>query len=665
MSLPSNLFIDSPEVEDASLQQLGNDADTWAEDIIQKVKERVPSAKNLNMMVKFQKKDVENGTATGAISIHSAEKAIVVPVIIKDFMMFPLDIMIAEGKLIPMTPDYVSAVFDDNKVFGKLEEFPTFGGLGRFEDASLWNAVYPPSLGRYAHASAGYPILDIISSSIDGSSLKTFLSDPKNEKTAARLLSGPHAEMIIKLAHLQPVNMNEFRQGVEKLIPRSIVMLKTDGPNRYSILSNSDSVFHPGITSGITRQHALEMVSKLSDHPEDDINDVDQNGEKLLMLPEGGDVILAKSDMEIPEEANEYAHFSVKNKNGVSIEGVVIPKVIDFEMQTMPMKLFVGKTASSYQDNIWGIRIKNSRFKPQTSEPRVGQSGCFVYQPDHHHALATVPVTITTLIEESGELMVKATDLTGAPLKIKLFSNGPGSATELQRIAKIAPMSYVLPKMMKWLPLEMTEDVTNSAESYAVKQASEVLTDRPVHLISTGYDQFSMRGVGKYASVVGWDQTNLQRHQATFLLASLGCGREKIASAFKTASVRGMAELHGLRFTPLASEKIAEAKPLAEKMYKFALSLRSNLIKEASYLESSQTVDALLSLNFITPTNVAKFVGKIPALKSAVSHLASCLIASRLGMKEIPEQSTSTAMTRLVEVISGLEKLKAMQTVGV
>ena len=664
MSLPANLFIDSPEMEDHSLQQLSNDADTWAEDIIQKVKERIPSSKNLNMMVKFQKKDVENGTATGSISIHSADKAVVIPLIIKDFMMFPLDIMIAKGKLVPLTPDYFMSVFSDNKVFDKLEEFPTFGGLGRFEDANLWNAIYPPSLGRYAYASAGYPILDAVSGTIDGSSLKTYLQDSKNEKVAARFLSGPHAEVIKKVAHLQPVNMNEFRQGVENLIPRSVVMLKYDGPNKYTLLANSDSLYHPAITSGLSRSQVCGMMSTLSDNVEDDINDIDMNGEKLLMLPEGKDaVVLAKSDSEIPEEATEYDHYSVKNTNGVSIEGVVIPKVIDFNMKPTSLRLFVGKTASNYQESVWGVRIKNSRFKPQVSEPRVGQTGCFIYQPDQSHALVTVPVTIETVIEDCG-LTLKVVDMAGAPLRLRMFQGG-GMASELQKIAPTGPREYTLPARMKWLPLEGFQEMTNSAISYAVKQASEVLTDRPVTLIHTGYGMYAMRGIGKYAAATGWEAGSLHRYQSTFILASLGCGREKIAQAYKTAATKGSAELHGLKFTPFAEEKIAAARPLAEKLLKVAAGLRSNLIKEASYLENSQTVDALLALNFITPQNIAKFISKIPALKSAISHIASCLIASRLGVKDIPEQSASGAMLRLVEVVSGLEKLKAAQTVGV
>ncbi len=668
MVLPANLFIDTPDLEDVSLHQLGSDVDAWPEEIIQKVKERLPRAGTMNLVVKFMKKDDENGVATGSVAVHSADKVAVIPVIIKDFMMFPMDVMIAKNKLLPLTPDYFDSIFQATELFDRVEEYPTFGGLGRFEDANLWNAVYPPSLGRYAYASAGYPIMDTISGTIDGTELSQFLKDPGNAKYAARLLSGPHAELIKKVAHLRPVNMNEFRQGVDNLVPKSIAMLRLEGPNKYTVLSNSDSVFHPGM-SRMTRSECTEFLSEISDHAEDDINDVDQNGEKLLTLPEPKDpVYLAKTDAETAESATEYGHYVVKAKTGVSIEGVVIPRVINFDQKKVDLKLFIGKTMSTVQPEICGVRLKNSRFQPHYGAPKIGQTGVFIYQPDRTHALATVPVTVTAVVKEGGTVTIKATDLAGFPLKLRLGSY------DLHRIAKIGERIYALPKELKWCAVEGFNEVSNSPEDYSIKQAAAKLTNTPVFVMPTGYGQYAMRGVDKYASAMNWDATNLQGYQAKFLLASLGAGESGIGRILKEAGVRGRAEVHGLKFPPLATEKVAAAKPLAAKLIKLAASLKVNawkelsslqgLSKKASYLENSQTVDALLSLNFVNPTNISKYIGKLPALKSAISHVAGCLLASRLGLKEIPEQAASSAMMRLVELVDGLERLRATQDIG-
>ena len=663
MTLPTNLFIDSPEMQDVSMHQLGSDIESWPEEIVQKLKERVPKSAGMSTVVKFMKKDDENGVATGSVVISTSEKSAVVPVIIKDFMLYPLDVFIADSKLLPLTPDYFDGVFSNSNVFDKIEEYPTFGGLGRFEDANLWNAVYPPSLGRYAYASAGYPLLDEISETIDGGVLKEALL--KDHPSAVRFHKNGHAELIKKVANLKPVNMNEFRQGVENLLPRSIVMMKKNSPDNYSILSNPYGVYHPGLTP-MTREESSRFISTLADCTQDDINDVDQNGEKLLVVPEhDGSPFLAKEEVEHVEPCNEFDHYIVKNKSGVSFEGMVIPKVIDFDQSPVDLKIFIGKTMSTIQPEIYGVRVKNSRFQLEGPAPRVGQTGCFVFQPDKSHALATIPVTIKTVVgsgdysSQFGCIQLSVHDLMGQPIKLKLTRG-----MDLKRIAKMGDGEYHLPGQMKWVPMESFDTVSQSAEAHAMKTAGQRLTNQPVTLISTGYQQYSMKGVDKYAHATGWDPTNLEQYKAQFLLTCLGAPQEKIASFFKEAHRAGYAEIHGLKFIPLAEEKVAQAVPLARKLTKIAKDLRADLIKEASYIENSQTVDSLLSLNFVNPENMSKFIGKIPQLKAAVSCLASALIATRLGMQEIPEEAASTSMTRLIEVINGLERLRASQEVG-
>jgi hypothetical protein len=657
MTIPANLFVEAPEIQDRSLTKLENDFNAWPEEIIQKLRERVPQSANLNTMVKFMKKDEENGTATGSVVIHSADTAVTVPVIVKDFTLFPLDVMIAKGKLLPLTQDYFNAIISKNDVFERIEEYPSYGGLGRFEDANLWNAIYPPSLGRYAYASAGYPMLDLLSDHIDGAPLKEWIK--ANPEYAMGFYKNGHAPLIKKLAHLQPVNMNEFAQGARNLIP-TIRILKLEAPNKYSLLSSSDQVFSPALEA-MTREGAMRFLSTISDCVQDDMNDVDQNGEKILQAPEGGKVILAlpESHNENVEEAKEFDHYVVKNKNGLEIEGLVIPKVIDFDQKPSTLKIFIGKAMGTIQSSIWGIRVKNSRFRPPFCTPRIGQTGTFMYQPDKSHALATVPVTIHTVAEHEDGLCLKAMDLMGRALRIKLC---PG-LHQLQRIAVSADGTYILPPDMKWVPMEGFDEITNSLEAYAIKTASRTLTDRPVKLSPNGHNYFTLRGVDKYAQAAGWDHTNLDSAQAKFLLACLGCPMDKIAKTFKVANRRGVAELHNLNFIPTIAEKVASFKPKAANLIKHAKAIKRNLFKEASFIDNAQTVDAMLSLNFITPSNISKFIGKIPHFKATISHLASAILASRLGMKEIPEEATAVAMEKLVEVIDGLEKLRASQEV--
>ena len=212
---------------------------------------------------------------------------------------------------------------------------------------------------------------------------------------------------------------------------------------------------------------------------------------------------------------------------------------------------------------------------------------------------------------------------------------------------------------MEWIPMEGFQEVSNSASDYAMKTAAEKLSPNPIRLIHTGYGMYGMKGADKYAEAAGWDKTCLGSHQAKLLLASFGMGEKKIAQAMKVASVRGYADVHHAKLPPLFSEKVASKRDEASLMIKLAKRINTNLYKEASYMENAQTVDALLSLNFVTPENLVKFVQKIPLFKSAISHLASCLIASRLGVMEIPEESARSAIDKLTDVVDGLETIRS------
>ena len=51
MSMPANLFVDTPEMEDESLHHLGNDVEAWPEEIITKLKERLPASAGPSSLV--------------------------------------------------------------------------------------------------------------------------------------------------------------------------------------------------------------------------------------------------------------------------------------------------------------------------------------------------------------------------------------------------------------------------------------------------------------------------------------------------------------------------------------------------------------------------------------------------------------------------------------
>lgn len=674
MSVPTNLFVDSPESQDLSMSPLSEDVNTWSEEVMNKFRERLPNASSLHTSVKFMKVDEETGYATGSIVVSDDKKGCVIPIIVKDFSMFPLDIFIAEGKILPLTTSTFDMYFQNNSPMGALAEYPAFGGVTRFDEGNLWSATYPPSLGRYAYAADSYPILSEIESSIDGKLLRdALLTDTRTAVKYAEY----HSDMIKKIANHQPVNQNEFMQGAEKLMRRTIHMLKAEGGDKYTILSNADDVWSPAITRGAKRSD-LEFKSVISGRPQDDINDVDNNGEKILRSDSpiaDGELYIASGIENDPtvENCDSFDTYELIKKNGVHVVGMVIPTVIDFDMSVKDLKVFVGKGSSAIQQNFAGKRLKNPTFNMlPTQEPKVGQTGVFVYFKEGKAAVCTLPVTIAKIHSwisdcatvssdrDCADLKIQAKDMLGLPVNICWLCSKDESY--LHRIATVNGIHRV-PASMKWVALEGFENFSENISDFIAKTASMKKIGKKLHIQKLTGDAYNTTKIAGVTDSLG-DGFTMKGHEVKFMLASMGASNEAIEGIIKKASHRDGVQVYGLRWPTTVAEKVATLEKRASGISKIAKELRRDLTKQAADIMDSHTVDAMLSLNFINPENIGKFIGKIPVLKSAASSLANLLLASRLGLQEVNQESAALGMTKVLEVINGLESIRASQEQG-
>jgi hypothetical protein len=70
------------------------------------------------------------------------------------------------------------------------------------------------------------------------------------------------------------------------------------------------------------------------------------------------------------------------------------------------------------------------------------------------------------------------------------------------------------------------------------------------------------------------------------------------------------------------------------------------------------SVDMALSLGFLTPDKVMKFVDMRPDLEECLSKLCGLLLASRLGLSELPEGSLEAAVEAFEPILTGLRILE-------
>jgi hypothetical protein len=102
-------------------------------------------------------------------------------------------------------------------------------------------------------------------------------------------------------------------------------------------------------------------------------------------------------------------------------------------------------------------------------------------------------------------------------------------------------------------------------------------------------------------------------------------------------------------------EKTARVKGL---LHEIAYGLRKDLVKEASVISDPNTVDAVLSLNFINEESLGNYIENIDEMRKVVCELSKLLVASRLGLSDIDETATKNSITGLEDVIKGLDNIK-------
>jgi hypothetical protein len=681
-----DLFLGESQHQEAAMTKLPQDMDLWAETIVSKIRERLPGAKDLTISINFSKENEEMGTATGSAKLlnQKLNKSVHVPLIVKNFSLYPMDVMLipndnAEGEFeaVPLNKDYYLEALFNPHTFHELGD-PVDRLRQLYGGYSQGRLIFPPTF-RNVYASAN--MLNSIKDTVWSEDVTELMS---TLKSSPNILVG--YEKRANLDKLQLISSMKEKTAASKKKLQNVSVIKKDLHNKYKLYTSSDEAYAP-IVEGITRQELKDTLHGNVEHVEDTLHEVDRNGEYMVFskLNPVEPIVTHPGEHQyqsVTERATEpkiFGVYKIQDKNRVYHTGVVIPNIINFDNTIQRgEKVFLSPNKCAFQGKMSGTSVDDKKACKllHKMEPQIGMTGVLVAHSETN-AVATVPFTIRSMMKVNGTYNIVAMDLNGRKLKIKMESGdgcyGPAEVMsmndakksvadfhtmdQIKKIVKVKDV-YLIPTNFKFVPMDNFAEMAEVPQSVWNKLAS--VGGSPVRVIHTGANQFSLKGpqLDKMASAVGWDYTNLSPSQAVFLLAAKKCPLDKIAHAMTKAGELGESQIHGLPTMAFGQTEATEQQiKFASAWVNDVRALRVNLVKEASQLEDSSLVDTALSLNFINPENINKFVNFIPAFENAIKALAQTLMASRLGMTEIPEQSTATAMHKLVEVVKGLKRL--------
>lgn len=353
---------------------------------------------------------------------------------------------------------------------------------------------------------------------------------------------------------------------------------------------------------------------------------------------------------------------------GRQIIGYVIPGLFDPRAgQPSSMSIFVNGGQYAMQPGIVG-NLVGMNFNLPHSESIRGL-GIF-YKTNGKALMATLPYNIISEITAEGRKYYASQDpQTGEEVQITI-SEG------LKKPIATSPTEIVIPDDFQFLALDNEIQLEGAEQADTMAQAKQAAmpTMMEIRAWEGGCDLrgpvFEKIGSGEHDWVDG-----------LFWMAASGVPQNLgVAFLEKAASMNAPLRIYGCRPLSPVDETIKTAAAEAEQdmlntwipqrhcLLKEAAVIGDALVpvlmsmegmsKEAATMVGTDSVDAVLSLNFINPENVSTFLENLPKLEEAATKIASLVLATQLGLHAIPKTAAVRAMFALEDVIRGLKTLQ-------
>lgn len=654
-----DLFIHSDNKSSCAKIKMPTDIKMWGQFLTQKIVEDWNVLNGLDISINFNTINSESGTTVATAHVENIQnkKSIDIPIIIKNFLCSPIDVMLTNSKnetiAEPITLKRLEkSLFLYGEPFVSLDDPYNFNGsyLGLDNEMGAIGIS-----GTSAPVSKMGSLIDLINNIPEEESqyLKNHVLN--DEQTIANFYKNDTLHILKKILEL-PV-LNKENDNIAKDFKSKIIYLKKMDDDKIKLIHSPAKKFSPN--SEVYSIHKLfELYPNIRNLWKLNYNEFKEFGETLIHIDniQSNKNVFFDDEKKSPDGGNNIENMGTANlqsSSGEFVDGLVISKMIDFNGNKQPLKLFIGKNCYSFGNSFRGAWIPYISFELETRPlPLVNEFGCFLGTEDNELIVST-PFEI---VSKENSNLFKAKDMQGKTFYFKKLDSIYNDENcvdkkqyELKKIYRNNHGIYYIPDKLNFIILRNYITISPTYHSWE-KNASE----NPINSVclkKTDRNQFSITGLNTKEAAIEcqFDHNYLSPIQAEYILASIGCPMDKIAKSFERLRKEPIIKIYGL--SPY--EKTAEHKEIKNIFHN---SLRN--YKLASVFNDDKIVDSILSLNFINPQNIKRFVSFKGVFEEVSSKLAELLLASRVGTSDIPEESTLIAMQNIEEIIDGLEKME-------
>lgn len=668
--------------------RLPDDSSKWAPVVLSELHKQAPMMQDFHSNIVLDRVEVNKGFGFGYIIakpkssnplLATKMPFIRIPVVIRNWKLAPFDIFFDQsGKGYPIT---------ERRIQDSLMRTDAFDGPASDSDGGsndMRTMLTPPweNVGQFYR---GVNTAVSQGSQVKTSSLLNALDGTVDEKSILQLEKWVNSDEGIRSlydrdiqgAFLDALNLSPGFQGdyvktAESSGP-TVIQYRWDGGRNMTVKIAQPDGFAPQQGQVDAQQAAQGM---------------DPN-QQAQVAQEGAAVQAPPAEIISPEqlESDEYMPVSqfgvykVLTVNNEQLVGWVFPYILSFKMEKVNMAIFTDGTNYATHASIPGVPIGNSVSLP--NEQPQGRGVFYVIRGGRAFCFAPVEL-MGEQTQPDGSTMYMAQTIIGGN-QIQLMK-----VQGLRASAEMGESIFGIPEDVKWLGFKhqtnpLVEDPTQATQrgaTYVMARAAQLQQQQMAQQQAAAQQQQGGKkggGQTKTSSLIAtiratqdgtytlsgepfekiaYEYTHfLDEHDTAWMLALAGIAPEytmdKLASIHTYGGYLQFPVLRQLTPPKQFHVKTAALTELTSKYKRF-------MAKHAAALEDPMIADTLLSLNFLTPRNVTTFIDYLDQLEDTVNAVSNLLLASRVGMKEIPEIACSETLRNLEDVINGL-KMVAMK----
>lgn len=636
--------------------KLPNETQKWNKEILKRLYDTHDWLDPDNYYLRWKSDfDGNKGFGVGCIVLSKEDKAVSVPVVIKDFRMQPLDIFysLEEEKMYPLTKRTIESAFYDTGIADKMVE-------KRKRNRSPIKDVFPPRLGKYVFASADENMLDKID--ITKEDMADFHARVKGKEVLAEAKENETFKKLAnKVLNKETIEEGETFKPITKI---SAAVISPEEKKGYKLDWIEDGDHRQKTASYIdTLEFIKEAFNRDKEYVDDLVDEVDE-GNRVAAFRKGDKKSAALDDDELDKalnvkDINTSSRVTTKTKTGEDVTGFVIPKVYSLHTGKITEdKLFIDddRNIISYTPKVIGKpnpgkrKMREILARDIVQFPTRDTVVSFVWWSRRFNEFVGI---------QPGKILDHE-EIDGVGKAFTLLTTF-GSMQKVMKMKNLIKPDFtgnnkynaiLIPDNASLLMFESdSKNLVDNVEEFKKKVTKEASVIEANYFKRT--NEFKIKGDD-------FEKTASPRKTLTELV-SKGIPFDKADNLIKQASQNKSSKLY---ISKPEIEKTASPKEKEAQLEEIVNDLRDikeefDLVKTAAEIDDLETADKVLSLNFVNKKNLNYFYRMLPEFQKVVTQLAELLLAARLANIGIPERSIKDSMNSIQNLI---EKMEGFQT---